>query len=188
RHGAEAHLRKGPSLGPPQVRSDHRAAFALQDHLERRQGGSHPRIVGHPAVQERHVEVDAHEHPLAAHVEVAHRHLARRRHRSLLGPSRRAIRRTRSARRSTYPRSLSYHANTLSRFSPCIAMSGPSTTAERRSPRKSIDTSSSSVYPSTSCRSTCAARRKAERASSREAGRLRIRLRSTIDTALTGTR
>jgi len=71
RHGLEAELRRRLALGAPQVRrQDHRGAL-VQRVLNRRQGRRDAGVVGDRAVLDRHVEVDANEHALAAKRKVA---------------------------------------------------------------------------------------------------------------------
>ena len=52
------------ALGPPQVGAQDQPRPALQQQLDRGHRGPDPAVVGHPAVVQRHVEVDAHEHPV----------------------------------------------------------------------------------------------------------------------------
>jgi len=55
---------------------DRRAS--LEQRAERRQRGADTRVVRHLVAVERHVEVDPHEHALAARIEVLDRALAER--------------------------------------------------------------------------------------------------------------
>ena len=78
RHGRQRGLRIA-ALRPAQVRAQHHPHAALQQELDRGQGGADARVVDHAAVLERHVEVHAREHALSGgHVEVANGLLAQR--------------------------------------------------------------------------------------------------------------
>ena len=59
------------AVGPAEVAGQDDPRAALEQEVDGRNGGPDPRIVGHLAVGERHVEVDPHEDPLARDVGVA---------------------------------------------------------------------------------------------------------------------
>ena len=67
----QAELRPWPSPRPAEVRGEHERCAPLQGVPQRRQRRPHAGVVGHRAVGQRHVEVDAHQHAPAGEVEVA---------------------------------------------------------------------------------------------------------------------
>jgi hypothetical protein len=60
-------------LRAPEMAGEDEPGAPLAQRLDRRQRGADARVVRDPPVGERHVEVDAHEHPLALDVEVVER-------------------------------------------------------------------------------------------------------------------
>ena len=71
RDGPKAEIGLRSALRPAQVRSQHERRPVVEGVAQRRQRGSHASVVGHSAVRERHVEIDADEHAATSEVEVA---------------------------------------------------------------------------------------------------------------------
>ena len=102
--------------------------------------------------------------------------------------SARAMCATRSTTLHAYPHSLSYHANTLTKFWSRATHAEASKTHDADSPMKSDDTAGSSTYETMPFISPSAACLTAALTASIEAGRSRRTVRSTTETSGTGTR
>src|SRR3990170_412277 len=150
--------------------------------MDRRQGGGDPRVVGHPAVLQRDVEVHAHEDPPPGQVAEV-----------LDGPEPRHAQRfeatssVSSTSRFEKPHSLSYQPITLTMF-PMAIVESASNTHECGSPTMSEETSGSSVYLRIPRRRPSAAVRNASLISSTVASRSRRHTRSVTEPTGTGTR
>ena len=59
------------ALGATEMAHENDLGVVLLQILDGGDGGAHAGVVGHDAVLQRHVEVDAHEHALAVHIDVA---------------------------------------------------------------------------------------------------------------------
>src|SRR5262249_1529062 len=118
-----------------------------------------------------------------------------RAHRSFLRPltplhlaSRRAMSSRRSTQRAAYPASLSYQLTTLKKRGLSSRPAAASKMLLRRSPMKSLETTSSSVYPRIPAMVPPAASCIAALISARLAARVLRKVRSTTDTVAVGTR
>ena len=77
------------ALGPAQVRTEDQNSVLLQQIADGGQGCPDAGVVGHMPIDQGHVEIDAHQDPLAPYVQVANRSLVHHSPRmALRGPSR----------------------------------------------------------------------------------------------------
>src|SRR5690606_18466216 len=176
-----------------------------------RQRRADARVVGHRAVAQRHVEVDADQHALLAQVHVGH---LEHRHVGTSAANARAHRPAPGARGADYaatffapasaavfmratvvssmrllkPHSLSYHEQTFTSVPSETLVSVASKIEDAGLWLKSTDTSGPSLYSRMPLRSLAAASRIALFTSSTEVGRFATKERSTTETLMVGTR
>ena len=77
RHRSQAHLRIRLAFRPAQMAGEDDRRAAVEREPDRGQRGADPRVVADALVLQRHVEVDAHEDPLALQIEIADREFHR---------------------------------------------------------------------------------------------------------------
>src|SRR6267142_246848 len=179
-HGLQAVLRFGLSLRPAEVRRKNQAAGVFENITDRWEGSPDTRVVCNSPAIDRNIEVHAHEHTLAAQIEIRNGEFA---HECYFTSSL-----MRSRIRQLKPHSLSYQENTLTNLSPSVFVNGASTMDECGLCRKSTETSSSSVYCSMPFKGPLAAAFNAWFTDSTVTGLAVRAVRSTSETSGVGTR
>src|SRR6267142_4486756 len=176
----QAVLRFRLSLRPAEMRSENQAAAFFENITDRWKRSLDARVICDPSAFDGDIEVHAHEHTLAAQIEIRNGKLA---HAVYFTSSL-----MRSRIRQLKPHSLSYQENTLTNLSPSVFVNGASTMDECGLCRKSTETSSSSVYCSMPFKGPLAAAFNAWFTDSTVTGLAVRAVRSTSETSGVGTR
>src|ERR1019366_919136 len=137
--GSEREIGLGATLGAPEVGYQHEPRTLCAQLLDRGERRRHPRVVGDLTATigvrvQGHVEVDSHQHALAAHVQI------------VKASHRQSTLWTRSTSRVEERHSLSYQATTLSIVPSRTAVNCESTIDENGEETMSLETIGSSVY------------------------------------------